>query len=73
MEGVRVVQGEGYHCVGDTCERQCSTGGDACVDVSDVRNDFEDCVDSFDWADTTHVCIPTADISTQVRYSMFES
>lgn len=61
------MQGEGYHCVGETCERQCSTGGDECVAVEEVTEAFTDCDDAFQWAKATHVCIPAGDVSTQVR------
>lgn len=63
-----VLQGEGYHCVSDACERQCSTGGDDCVAVAEVTDAL--CMDAFAWAKTSHVCIPAGDVSTQVRCTL---
>lgn len=34
--------------------------------VGEVTVAFPDCVDAFDWAKTSHVCIPRGDVSTQV-------
>jgi hypothetical protein len=66
-ERVDLVQGEGYHCIDTECEKQCSTDGRACVDVSAVKSIFSDCNDPFAIAHTTHVCVPPGDLTTQIR------
>eukprot|EP00892_Ulva_mutabilis_P008056 jgi/Ulvmu1/5622/UM023_0161.1 len=58
--------GPGYHCVGDVCERQCSTDGRSCVPVEELDDKLSDCREAFQFAKTTHVCVPSVNLASQL-------
>lgn len=48
------------------CERQCSTDGRSCVPVQDLQGALSVCTKAFDFARTTHVCVPSVNLASQV-------
>jgi hypothetical protein len=61
------VQGQGYHCVGKVCQKQCSVGGKQCRRTADLNLRSKDtCQDIF--AHDTHICVaPGSDVAEQLQ------
>lgn len=53
--------------MGDVCERQCSTDGRSCMLVEDLQNEVQRCEGAFEFAKTTHVCVPPVNTGAQIN------